>query len=96
MKCWWHKWKLIKDTQKHQYFECVKCGERKVEQMYTSGYQPIDKACWEGTTGLEEDDLKDGLLAIRRVLEFINSSDDLISTNEIMAEFGITESMLEN
>lgn len=37
-----HKWVLIMDTKKHRYFECSKCGKRKVNIMFEEGYQPID------------------------------------------------------
>jgi len=42
-ECWWHKWEVVKDTGKHRYFECAKCGRRKVSQVFTGGYQPIDE-----------------------------------------------------
>ena len=29
-----HKWKLIKDTGKHRYYECLKCRKRKVNTMF--------------------------------------------------------------
>lgn len=36
-----HKWKKVKDTGFTSYFECQKCGSRKVHQK-SNGYQPID------------------------------------------------------
>jgi transposase len=37
-----HKYKLITDTLKYRYYECSKCGKRKVKIMFSEGYQPID------------------------------------------------------
>jgi len=44
-ECWWHKWEIVKDTGKHRYYECAKCGKRKIVQAFSGGYQPID-ATW--------------------------------------------------
>lgn len=41
-KClFWHDWKVVKETGKTKYKECVSCGSRMIVSE-GEGYQPID------------------------------------------------------
>ncbi|WED29186.1 hypothetical protein L3V77_24980 [Vibrio sp. DW001] len=40
--CIIHSFKKTKDTGVNAYYECKKCGFRKVKVISSSGYQPID------------------------------------------------------
>lgn len=37
-----HKWEVVKDTDKYLYLQCKICGARKLKEEYTEGHQPID------------------------------------------------------
>jgi hypothetical protein len=41
--CLLHKYIKVKDTGKHSYFVCKKCGAKRLKVNYECGYQPIDK-----------------------------------------------------
>ena len=38
-----HKWKTVKDTGKHIYQQCSKCGKRRIIAVFNGGYQPTDQ-----------------------------------------------------
>lgn len=42
--CWLglHHWRMVRDTHKHQYYECHRCQKRTVIESFPWGYQPID------------------------------------------------------
>ncbi len=42
-----HDWEVIRDTIKHQYVQCKRCGERGVFSRI-EGYQPIDMELLNG------------------------------------------------
>lgn len=42
-KClFFHRFRLCHENQIYKYYECKKCGKRKVNQVSPLGYQPID------------------------------------------------------
>lgn len=42
IRCWWHRWKAVRDTGFTVYQECRKCKERRVWQKGCGVYQPVD------------------------------------------------------
>jgi len=38
-----HRYALARDTGKHQYLQCRRCGRRHVRVMSYGGHQPVDR-----------------------------------------------------
>lgn len=37
-----HDWDRARDTGKHGYDVCFRCGERRITELHPGGYQPVD------------------------------------------------------
>lgn len=57
----WHRWQEVQENylnshKKTIYFQCGRCGARKIEQIGIGGYQPVD---WGWVTTLDTDTTPD-------------------------------------
>jgi hypothetical protein len=47
MKLCIHKWSERDRQPKYSYLQCVKCGKKKVKEVFKGGFQPMKHIDWK-------------------------------------------------